>query len=133
MRNYSFDLTYQLGLGAERVVDAFFKGDKANIEVKRDMRWLDTGNLFIETHCYYQQSGKYEESGILVTTATSWVFVMGQAKLAIPPDVILTLIKRPDSKRVPNNNGLNPTWGNLLNVASTLKYLQELGRADGEI
>jgi hypothetical protein len=133
MRNYSFDLTYQLGLHAERVVDAFFTGDVVNIEVKRDMRWLDTGNVFIETHCYYQESGKYEESGILTTRATDWVFVMGLAKLAVPADVILTLIKRPESKRVHNNNGKNPSWGNLLNVASALKYLQEQGRADGEI
>lgn len=133
MRNYSFDLTYQLGLHAERIVDVFFTGDVVNIEVKRDMRWLDTGNVFIETHCFYRESGKYEESGILVTSATHWVFVMGLAKLTIPADVILTLIKRPESKRVHNNNGSNPSWGNLLNVASTLKYLQELGRADGEI
>jgi hypothetical protein len=133
MRNYSFDLTYQLGLHAERVVDAFFTGDVVNIEVKRDMRWLDTGNVFIETHCYYQESGEYEESGILTTRATDWVFVMGLAKLTIPVDVILTLMKRPDSKRRPNKHGLNPSWGNILNVAEALKYLQELGRADGEI
>lgn len=133
MRNDSFDSSYQLGLEAERVVDAFFEGPIANIEIKRDMRWLDTGNIFIETHCYYLTSGKYEESGLLITKADNWVFVMGQAKLVIPTHVLLTLIKRPESKRVPNNHGLNPTWGNILNVASTLKYLQELGRADGKI
>ena len=133
MRNYSFDLTYQLGLAAERVVDAFFKGSIVNIEVKRDMRWLETGNVFIETHCFYRESGKYEESGILTTKADEYVFVLGRAKLSIPTDVVLTLIKRPDSKRRPNKHGLNPSWGNILNVAEALKYLQEQGRADGEI
>ena len=133
MRNYSFDSTYQLGLEAERVVDAFFTGDIANIETKRDMRWLDTGNLFIETHCFYQESQKYEESGLLVTNAHDWVFVMGQAKLVIPAHILSALIQRPNPKRAQNKHEPNPSWGNILNVASTLKYLQELGRTDGKI
>lgn len=133
MRNYSHDRTYELGQEAEQVVDAFFKGPIANIEIKRDMRWIDTGNIFVETHCFYQESGKYEESGLLVTNAPDWVFVLGRGKLVIPAPVLLPLIERPESRRVQNKTGLNPTWGNILNVASTLKYLQELGRADGKI
>lgn len=137
VRNYSSDLRYDLtkrnGDKAERVVDNFFKQDIVNIEVKRDMRWCETGNIFVETHCYYKSSGIFEESGILITTATSWVYVIGQSKFVVPPHVLLTLIKRPQVRRVPNRHEPNPSWGCLLKISEVLTYLQELEKLDGEI
>lgn len=137
MRNYSsdlrYDLTKKLGDEAERVVDAFFTQPIVYIEVKRDMRWCETGNIFVETHCYYQESGKYEESGLLITKATSWVYVLGQSKLVVPPHILLTLIKRPDSIRTRHPHGQNPSWGNLLKLTTILAYTQELERENGEI
>ena len=137
MRNYSsdlrYDLTKKLGDEAERVVDKFFTQPIVYIEVKRDMRWCETGNIFVETHCFYQESGKWEESGILVTTATSWVYVIGQSKWVIPPHVLLTLIRRPNTKRAFNPDKKNPSWGSLLKLTTTLAYLQELERENGEI
>ena len=73
MSRSDFDLDYGYGLQGENLVDALLRGANT-VEVKRDRRWWDTGNIFIETECYFQTSQSWEQSGLSVTKAEYWAF-----------------------------------------------------------
>ena len=69
-----FDIDLSKGkVGEALVEDTLISG---TIEVKTDLRWKDTGNIYVETECFYQTSGQWEPSGLSVTKADWWAFVL---------------------------------------------------------
>lgn len=83
----SFDLDFQYGVDGENLVSDLLLG-KRTVEVKRDRRWVDTGNLYVETSCYFNRSQMWEPSGLSVTKAGYWAFVIEESTLIIPTDVL---------------------------------------------
>lgn len=65
-----FDIDLQFGQEAETWVKDIFDGNVGTIEVKRDARFAQTSNIYIEFEC------KGNPSGIQTTTADFWVFVL---------------------------------------------------------
>lgn len=78
-----FDLDLEYGKQGELFIRDIAEGIKnQTIEVKRDARWANTGNLYIEYQCR-KVSGNWEKSGIAATDALMWAFVLGDTETAI--------------------------------------------------
>jgi len=83
-----FDLDYANGLKGENVVDEVVRAlcGGSTIEVKTDLKWKETGNIYVETECFYQTSQQWEASGLSVTKATHWAFVLEDLIIIMPTE-----------------------------------------------
>ena len=126
--NYSdFDLDFANGREGEELVEALLTGGKT-VEVKRDLRWQDTGNLYIEYTCYYQRTDSWEWSGIMVTKADYWAFVLGTGVLLVPTGLLKRVCmasKRHAETRIPPN----PSKGYLITVDDLVLAMKSEGLA----
>ena len=86
MANSDWDLDLRDGLAGEDKVASLLSID--TIEVKTDRRWKETGNVYIETECYYVASQSWKPSGIMVSKATHWALVLEEMVVIIPTDVL---------------------------------------------
>ena len=82
MKDSNWDLDYRAGLEGESKVADLLHLD--TVEVKTDKKWVKTGNLYIETECYYQNEQAWKPSGIRVSQATHWGFVLEDSVLIVP-------------------------------------------------
>jgi hypothetical protein len=87
-----FDLDYSYGLQGENLVDQLLNGAKT-VEVKRDRRWWDTGNIYIEVSCWYNTSQSWEDSGLSVTQAKYWAFVLESGVILVPTNHVKYAVK----------------------------------------
>jgi len=102
-----FDESHEKGLQAERIVleiirrtypkafmisgnvpgsDIFVPETKKLVEVKHDLKSLETGNYFIEFEMFTKRSG------LMLTYADYWVIFDGQSVVWIKPDEIKNII-----------------------------------------
>lgn len=90
------------------------------IEVKRKRR-LDF-ELFIETECDKGRGGIYQPSGIYVTRADAWAFVIGDTgvTLIIPTALLKRAIQQKTARPKQETSGSCPTKGYLVNLAAVL-------------
>jgi hypothetical protein len=88
----SFDLDFGFGRKGEQLVDEFLTGGRT-VEVKRDRKWFKTNNLYIETECYFQKTSAWAASGLGVTEAAYWAFVLQESTLIVPTDVLRYAVK----------------------------------------
>ena len=79
----SFDLDFRYGYAGEQLVEELLTNGKT-VEVKRDRKWHETGNLYIEVECWYTSTQSWQDSGIKVTEADYWAFVLEESVLMIP-------------------------------------------------
>lgn len=77
-----FDLDFSKGKEGENLVEETLLS--GTIEVKTDLRWQETGNLYVETECFYQTSQSWEPSGLSVTKADYWAFVLNGLIIILP-------------------------------------------------
>lgn len=111
-----FDLDYSNGKIGEDYVDSALKSLlTGTIEVKRDMKWVNTGNIYIETECFYQTSGQWELSGLSVTKATHWALVLVDMIIILPTDD-LKLIVEVEGHPISTTIEPNPTRGFLIKI-----------------
>jgi len=82
MKQSSWDLDYRDGRAGEQLVHGLLTGGQT-VEVKTDRRWSETGNLYIETECFYQASQSWELSGLNVSAADYWAFVLEDTVLMV--------------------------------------------------
>jgi hypothetical protein len=88
----SFDLDFGFGRKGEQLVDELLTGGRT-VEVKRDRKWFKTNNLYIETECYFQKTSAWAASGLGVTEAAYWAFVLQESTLIVPTDVLRYAVK----------------------------------------
>lgn len=121
MKDSNWDLDYRDGiLGEKRIADLL---SLDTVEVKTDRRWKDTGNLFIETECYYQTTDTWEKSGISVSKATHWAFVLEDSVLIVPTFRLREAIhehRRPITCNIPPN----PSRGALITVGTLIEHIR---------
>ena len=89
----SFDLDFRYGYAGEQLVEELLTNGKT-VEVKRDRRWHETGNLYIEVECYYKSTESWQASGIAVTEADYWAFVLEESVLMIPTINVIQAINQ---------------------------------------
>lgn len=117
MSNLSdWDLDFSKGLKGENLVADIVK----TAEVKTDFQWQKTGNLYVEYECWYNNEGKFKPSGIAVSKAEYWSFVIpvGNKKetvLSIPISMLKKICL--DAPKVEMNNGANPSKGYLVKIS----------------
>jgi hypothetical protein len=58
------------------------------VEVKRDRKWYKTNNLYIETSCYFKKTEAWADSGLSVTEASYWAFVLQVSVILVPTPVL---------------------------------------------
>ena len=83
----SFDLDFGYGRKGEQLVEELLTGGKT-VEVKRDRKWWITNNLYIEVECWFNKSKSWEPSGLSVTEAAYWAFVLEQSVLIVPTHIL---------------------------------------------
>jgi hypothetical protein len=89
----SFDLDFRYGYAGEQLVEELLTNGKT-VEVKRDRRWRETGNLYIEVECWYNSTQNWQASGIAVTEADYWAFVLEESVLMIPTINVIQAINQ---------------------------------------
>jgi hypothetical protein len=89
----SFDLDFRYGYAGEQLVEELLTNGKT-VEVKRDRRWHETGNLYIEVECWYNITQSWQASGIAVTEADYWAFVLEESVLMIPTINVIQAINQ---------------------------------------
>jgi hypothetical protein len=100
-----FDLDYSFGLVGESLVNDLLTGGK-RVEVKRDRKWWTTGNIFVEVECWYNASQSWEASGLTVTKAEYWAFVLAESVLIVPTKLLRLAVEiegHPISCQIPPN------------------------------
>lgn len=88
----SFDLDFSFGRQGELLVEELLTGGK-RVEVKRDRRWQDTGNVYIETDCFFTKNNQWAPSGLSVTEAEYWAFVLNETVIMLPTATLKHAVK----------------------------------------
>lgn len=121
MKDSNWDLDLRDGLQGESIVADILSAD--TIEVKTDRRWRDTGNLYVETECYYKSSDSWQPSGITVSKATHWAFVLEDSILIVPTFRLREALHdnpRPITCNIPPN----PSRGHLITPAVLIERIR---------
>ena len=104
----SFDLDFGYGRKGEQLVDELLTGGRT-VEVKRDRKWAKTNNLYIETECFFKKIEDWAPSGLGVTEASYWAFVLEESTLIVPTDALRYAVKefgREITCNIPPNHSL---------------------------
>jgi hypothetical protein len=118
-----FDLDYRDGKVSEDLVDLCIR----TVEVKRDRKWTETGNIFIELECR-SQDGTWKPSGLAATRAGHWGLSLGPDECQIvvfaPTSVIAECCKQfgqlTNGRKEPN-----PTRGKLIRLRELFSLLRQ--------
>ena len=87
-----WDIDLRFGQDGETYVNNLLTNIET-IEVKRDKRWIQTGNLFIETQCWSDKINKWYESGINASKATHWAFVVEGLVVILPIEKLKQVVQ----------------------------------------
>jgi hypothetical protein len=121
VRFSDFDLDFSKGKEGEDYVELVLRAIlTGTIEVKKDMKWLETGNIYVETECFFQTSQEYELSGLSVTKATHWAFVLADMVLILPTEDLKEVV-RVEGHPISTNIEPNPTRGFLIKVDDIIR------------
>lgn len=79
-----WDLDLAFGQQGEVLVNKLLTSPIDTVEVKRDRRWKETGNLYLEMFCFSEKENVWYPSGLNATKATHWSFVLEDIVLTVP-------------------------------------------------
>jgi hypothetical protein len=94
------------------------------VEVKRDRRWKETGNIYIETSCYYVNERGFKPSGLSVSQATHWAFVLEDLTVIVSKSDLINTVKE-YGRNISCNIEPNVSFGYLITIDSLLKWQVE--------
>jgi hypothetical protein len=89
--DFSVDLRY--GQAGEILVNSLLTAPIESVEVKRDRRWKDTGNIFIEVWCWSDNKNEWYPSGLQTSPAKHWTLVLEELTLTVPIDQLKQTVK----------------------------------------
>jgi len=121
MSNSNWDIDFRDGLVGESAVARLLTID--TVEVKTDRQWKETGNVYIETHCWYNSTKSWEPSGITVSEATHWALVLGDVVLIVARDVLLKAIQE-WGRSISCDIEPNPSAGYLITPNEIMEYMR---------
>jgi hypothetical protein len=127
----SFDLDFSYGREGEKLVEQLLTNGKT-VEVKRDRKWHQTNNIYVEIECWYLKSESWELSGLSVTKADYWAFVLEQSVVMVPTDHVWYAIKnfgREITCEIPPNR----SKGYLIQVEDLLLTTKTLRKETNEL
>lgn len=130
MSRSSFDLDFSYGRKGEQLVEELLTDGK-RIEVKRDRKWHLTGNVYIETECFFTKNNEWAASGLAVTEAEYWAFVLKKTVLMLPTNVLWYAVKtfgRDITCEIPPNL----SRGYLVKVVDLIEATKQVSVQQGE-
>lgn len=115
MNDFSdFDLDFSYGQEGERLVNDILTGG-LTVEVKRDRRWVETGNIYVETAFYSRSTYNWVESGLMKTKADRWAFILEELVIIVKTDDLKKAIDK-YGRPISNKIEPNPSKGFLITV-----------------
>ena len=123
MSRSDWDLDLRFGQEGEVFVNSLLTAPIETVEVKRDRRWKETGNVYVETECWSDVLASWYASGISTTKASHWTWVLEDAVITFPIETIRKAIAMYGVKREMNRSeystkGFTVTVNDLLQVTS---------------
>ena len=109
-----FDLDFSYGQEGERLVNDILTGG-LTVEVKRDRRWVETGNIYVETAFYSRSTYNWVESGLMKTKADRWAFILEDLVIIVKTDDLKKAIDK-YGRPISNKIEPNPSKGFLITV-----------------
>lgn len=94
IKNSYFDIDLRFGQEGEVLVNSLLTAPIEKVEVKSDRRWKETGNLYVETVCWSDNLAQWYPSGLQITKATHWSWVLEEMVLTFPVSLIKQTIQR---------------------------------------
>jgi len=119
LKKSDFDLDLKFGVEGENTVANLLSIE--TVEVKRDARWKETGNLYIETECWYNSSQSWEPSGLSVSKATHYAFVL-EGMVVIIATSDLVQITHSKGKPIDCKIEPNPSKGFLIKLSHIVEH-----------
>jgi hypothetical protein len=121
MKNSDWDIDLRDGQAGESKLADLLRIE--TIEVKTDRRWKDTGNLFIEESCFYQGSGQWELSGLSVSKATHWAFIIEGNVIIVPKEHLMNVVMD-YGRPIENKQPPNQSKGHLITPEQLINYIR---------
>ena len=118
-----FDLDFAYGREAELLVEDILTGG-LTVEVKRDRRWVLSGNLYIETAFYSRATDRWVESGLMVTKADRWAFVIEQLVIIVTTEDLKTAVSK-YGRPMSMQKEPNPSKGFLITLDDIIRVQRE--------
>ena len=109
-----FDLDFAYGREGEVLVREILTGG-VTVEVKRDRRLVETGNIYIETAFYSRSTYNWIESGLMKTKADRWAFVLEGLVIIVSTDDLKKAIDK-YGRPISNKIEPNPSKGFLITI-----------------
>lgn len=126
----SFDLDFSYGRKGEQLVEELLTEGK-KIEVKRDRKWHLTGNVYIETECFFTKNNEWSASGLAVTEAEYWAFVLKKTVLMLPTEVLWYAVQN-FGKDITCEIPPNLSRGHLVKVVDLIEATKRFSFQQGE-
>lgn len=118
-----FDLDLSVGQAGESLVKELLTNGKT-VEVKRDMRWKETGNVYIETICWSHNKSEWYPSGLSSSKAAYWAFVLETNVFLVPTETLKQAVAS-KGRAITCNIQPNPSKGYLIrieDIINTVRY-----------
>ena len=120
-----WDRDYSAGKRGEEHLDRVL----TTHEVKTDYKWQETTNLFIEYECWYNNEQAWKPSGISVSKAEYYSFVVPFKNkkpmlISIPMEDLKEAVKKKGIERE-NVNSDNPSRGYLIKISDLIHAYRE--------
>ena len=119
--NFAYDLEF--GQEGENAVRNLLTIE--TVEVKRDAKWFETGNLYIETECFMMRSGEYEPSGLAKTEASHWAFSLDDLTVIVPTETLRKVVET-YGRKVECKIPPNPSRGYLIKLGHISEYVKSV-------
>ena len=100
LSDWDIDLRY--GQEGEVYVNSLLNAPIETVEVKRDKRWIETGNLYIETECWSDVMQSWYHSGISTSKASHWSFVLEDSVVTVPIERLKFVVQKYGRKKEMN-------------------------------
>lgn len=92
VKRSDFDIDLRYGQEGESYVQSLLNLE--TIEVKRDKRWKNTGNLYIEVWCWSENNSEWYPSGLQATKASHWAFVLEEMVVIVPVAQLIKTVEK---------------------------------------
>jgi hypothetical protein len=109
-----FDLDFSYGHEGEQLVRDILTGG-LTVEVKRDRRWIYTGNIYVETSFWSRSTHNWVLSGLMTTKADRWAFVLEDLVIIVKTDDLKKAIDT-YGRPISNEKEPNPSKGFLITI-----------------
>lgn len=117
-----FDLDLSVGHEGESLVKELLTGGET-VEVKRDLRWKETGNVYIETVCWSHNKSEWYPSGLSTSKAAYWAFVLETNVFLVPTDLLKQTVAT-RGRAINCNIQPNPSKGYLIKIEDILNTIR---------